>query len=764
MKQIRMGVSAVALATAATIMAAAPVFSAQAASAPTEEYQRKAPANAPNIVLVLLDDVGFGAAGTFGGPVATPALNELAQDGLRYNRFHTTGICSPTRASLLTGRNPHLTGIGSVMNSADSRPGYSGFQRKDTATIAEVLRQNGYSTAAFGKWHQTPDWELSPSGPFDRWPTGQGFEKFYGFHGGETDQFEPSLFDGTTPVLRRPGENYHLTEDLAERSIAWMRTIKSVTPDKPFFLYFSTGGIHAPIQVPDSWKDRYRGKFDQGWDKLREEIFERQKKLGVIPADAKLTPRPKELPAWDSLTPEQQKFSSRLMEVYAAFLEHTDAQVGRLVQELKDSGQFDNTIFIYIVGDNGASGEGGLGGSLNYMGSLVGLPEPEEAKLAGVERFGGPDSYGHISTAWAWATNTPFQWTKTIASHLGATRNPLVITWPERIRDKGGLRSQFGHVNDIVPTLLEAIGIEMPEKVNGVPQKPISGTSLAYTFDQPDAPERHRTQYFEVFGHRSIYHEGWMASAFHARYPWQAFAMGNKRLEDDTWELYDLRSDFSQANDLASKYPERLAELQAVFLKEAEANQLLPLAGQNLDKSALPDLSRGVTRATYREGAVGIPETAIPKIFNRSWSLLARVEVKGEAEGVIATLGGASAGWSLFLNSDRRPVFSYRAFEAPKVNLVGTQPLPAGEHNLRVDFDYASSGGYGKGGKLRLMVNGEAVATGETPFSPPAMFSINETFDVGIDTGSAGGRYPANAELGFPLKNAKIGEVTIELR
>src|SRR5690606_12009268 len=320
-------------------------------------------------------------------------------------------------------------------------------------------------------------------------------------------------------------------------------------------------------------------------------------------------------------------------------------------------------------------------------------------------------------------TNTPFQWTKTIASHLGATRNPLVITWPERIRDKGGLRSQFGHVNDIVPTLLEAIGIEMPEKVNGVPQKPISGTSLAYTFDQPDAPERHRTQYFEVFGHRSIYHEGWMASAFHARYPWQAFAMGNKRLEDDTWELYDLRSDFSQANDLASKYPEKLAELQAVFLKEAEANQLLPLSGQNLDKSALPDLSRGVTRATYREGAVGIPETAIPKIFNRSWSLLARVEVKDEAEGVIATLGGASAGWSLFLDSDRRPVFSYRAFEAPKVNLVGPQPLPAGEHNLRVDFDYASSGGYGKGGKLRLMVNGEAVATGETPFSPPAMFS-----------------------------------------
>ena len=763
MKLVRVGVSAIALAAVATTVAPVSATSAAASAAITEEFQRKAPANAPNVVVVLLDDVGFGAASTFGGPVATPALEELAREGLRYNRFHTTGICSPTRASLLTGRNPHLAGIGSVMNSADSRPGYAGFQKKDTATIAEVLRQNGYSTAVFGKWHQTPDWELSPSGPFDRWPTGQGFEKFYGFHGGETDQFEPSLFDGTTPVFRRPGKDYHLTEDLAERSIAWMRTIKSVTPDKPFFLYFSTGGIHAPIQVPDSWQDRYRGKFDQGWDKLREEIFARQKKLGVIPANTQLTPRPDAMPAWDSLTPEQRKFSSRLMEVYAAFLEHTDAQVGRLVQALKDSGQFDNTVFVYIVGDNGASAEGGLGGSLNYMGALTGLPEPEAAKFAGVERFGGPDSYGHINSAWAWATNAPFQWTKTVASHLGATRNPMVITWPKRIRDKGGLRSQFGHVNDIMPTILDAVGIEMPAEVNGVAQKPISGTSLTYTFDQPKAPEQHRTQYFEVFGHRSIYQDGWMASAFHARYPWQAFTLGNKKIEDDIWELYDLRSDFSQANNLAARYPEKLAELQATFMKEAEANQLLPLSGQSLDKSKLPDLARGVTRATYHEGAIGIPEPVIPHTSNRSWSLLADVEVKDGAEGVVATIGGVSAGWSLYLDAQRRPVFSYRVFDAAQVHLVGADPLPAGRHKLQVDFKY-DGGGYAKGGKLSLLANGKAVASDTVPVSPPAYYSINETFDVGIDTGSAGGRYPENAEQGYPLKNVKIGGVTIELR
>ena len=737
--------------------------SAPPAAPQAPAFERTAPAGAPNIVLVLLDDVGFGASSTFGGPVATPALEALADQGLRFNRFHTTAICSPTRASLLTGRNAHATGIGSVMNSVDARPGYSGFHTKDTATIAEILRQHGYSTAAFGKWHQTPDWEVSQSGPFDRWPTGEGFEKFYGFQGGETDQFEPTLYDGTTPVLRPPGDDYHLTEELADRSIEWLQSQHSVTPDRPFFLYFATGGIHAPIQVPSAWLDRYRGQFDQGWDKLREEIFARQKKLGVIPADTKLTPRPEGMPAWDSLTPEQKQFASRLMEVYAAFLAHTDEQVGRLAQALKESGQFDNTLFIYIVGDNGASAEGGLGGSLNYMGALQGIPEPEAVKLAGIDRIGTPDSYAHINSAWAWATNAPFQWTKTIASHLGGTRNAMVLTWPKKITDKGGLRSQFAHVNDIAPTILDVVGINAPDEVNGIAQKPMNGVSLAYSFEDADAPERHTTQYFEIFGHRAIYHDGWMASAFHSRLPWGVgLDTSNKPFEDDRWELYDLRTDYSQANDLAAKEPAKLEELKALFMREAAANNVLPLKGQQLGKQGLPDLAAGMQRATYHEGTLSVPEGAVPHMVNRSWSLEAAVDLTDEAQGVVATIGGTAAGWSLFIDAERRPVFTYRLFDLKTVNLTG-KPLPAGHNTLRIDFDYDGPG-YAKGGRLNLLVNGSKVASDTIPASPTAFFSINETFDVGVDTGSPAGSYPRDAALGYAITGARIAGVTIEQR
>lgn len=732
------------------------------AAAPQAPLQRTAPAGAPNIVLVLLDDVGFGASSTFGGPAATPALDALAKEGLRYNRFHTTAICSPTRASLLTGRNPHVTGIGSVMNSVDARPGYNGFHAKDTATIAEILRQNGYSTAIFGKWHQTPDWEVSQSGPFDRWPTGEGFEKFYGFQGGETDQFEPTLYDGTTPVLRKPGPDYHLTEDIADRSIQWVRALNSVTPDKPFFLYLATGGIHAPIQVPDAYMARYRGKFDQGWDKLREEIFARQKRLGVIPANTKLTARPDGLPAWDSLSADQKKLSSRLMEAYAAFLAHTDEQIGRVVQALKDSGEFENTMFIYIVGDNGASAEGGLEGSLNYMGALQGLPEPAAGKLARIDHIGKPDTYSHVNSAWAWATNAPFQWTKTVASHLGGTRNPMVITWPRRISSRGGLRSQFAHVNDIVPTILEAVGIDAPAEVNGIEQKPMNGTSLIYSFDDKEAPERHRTQYFEVFGHRAIYHDGWMASAFHSRKPWVGITRDTKPFEDDRWELYDLRSDFSQANDLAAKQPAKLEEMKALFMREAAANRVLPLAGQQLAAVGLPDLAAGMKRATYHEGAVSVPEKAVPRMTNRSWSLQSDINVGEKSSGVIATIGGVSAGWSLYVDALRRPVFTYRLFDLKTVNLLGA-PLAPGANKLRVDFDYDGPG-YAKGGVFRLVVNGNPTASDTIPASPPAFFSINETFDVGVDTGSPAGSYPTDAPVGFAYTGGKINEVAIELR
>lgn len=744
--------------------AAAQSATAQATAAPTapSPYVRTAPQGAPNVVLVMLDDVGFGAMSTFGGYSQTPAFSGLAKDGLRFNRFHTSAICSPTRAALMTGRNPHAVGIGAVMNGADARPGYSGFRGPETATVAEILRENGYATGAFGKWHQTPDWEASQSGPFDRWPTGEGFEKFYGFQGGETDQFEPTLFEGTTPIMRPAGDNYHFTEDLADQAVKWMRDVRATAPNKPFFLYFPTGGIHAPVQVPQDYADRYRGKFDQGWDKLREETFARGKRMGVIPANTKLTPRPDALPAWDSLSPEQKKFSARLMEAYAGFLAHTDEQVGKLVKELKDTGQYDNTLFIYIAGDNGASAEGGLQGSLNYLGALQGLPEPEAAKLARIDRIGAPDTYAHINSAWAWGSSAPFQWTKTIASHLGGTRNAMVMTWPKRIKDKGGLRSQFGYVSDVMPTILEAAGIKAPESVNGVKQKPITGVSLAYTFDNKKAPERHTTQYFEVFGNRSIYHNGWMASAFHGRLPWVGFDLNQKPLEEDVWELYDLRADFSQAENLAAKNPAKLKELQAVFMQEAEANQLLPLRGQSLSKAGLPDPSGGRDEATYYAGTRGVQENAIPRLANRSWSWEAKINTQSGAQGVIAALGGTESGLSMYIDAAQKPRFTYRLFDVKTIDLAGPA-LTAGDHVIRVNFDY-NGPGFAKGGALTLFVNGKSVGTDTLPVSQPSMFNINETFDLGIDRGAPVGQYPKQPAPGFTLTGATIDSVTIRAK
>ncbi|MEZ5709806.1 MAG: arylsulfatase [Blastomonas sp.] len=724
------------------------------------DYVRTAPQDAPNIVIVLLDDVGFGASSTFGGVIETPTLDALAAQGLRYNRFHTTAICSPTRASLLTGRNPHATGIGAVMNVADARPGYSGYMGRDTASIARILQQNGYATGAFGKWHQTPDWEISPAGPFDRWPTGQGFDRFYGFQGGETDQYDPTLYDGTRLVMRPDREGYHLTEDLADQSISWMRQVRASDPKKPFFLYFSTGGIHAPVQVPRQWIDPYRGKFDMGWDQLREIIFDRQKQLGVIPPDTQLTARPDIMPAWDSLSAEQKKFSARLMEAYAGFLAHTDAQVGKLVAELKERGEFDNTLFIYIVGDNGASAEGSLTGSLDYMGSMFGVSLPQGPEtLARIDDIGMRGTYAHINAQWAWATDAPFQWTKTIASHLGGTRNGLVVSWPGHIGDEGGLRSQFGHVNDIAPTILDVLGLLAPDDVDGVAQKPMDGTSLAYTFTQPDAPERHTTQYFEVFGHRAIYHDGWMASAFHARLPWMAYLPKDPPLDDDVWELYDLRSDFSQARNLAASHPDKLAELKALFMAEAKRSNALPLRGQVLSKHGLPDPSHGRTTATYLPGTIGIPEVALPSMLGKSWSVEAKLFAGDTPQGVIAALGGTDAGLALFIDAHGRPSFAYRLYDRKNVLIAGKDALAPGEHEITVLFRHNGKGPLG-GGDLVLMVDGKAVGQESIPATPP-QYSIHETFGVGIDSGAPVGPYPDNAAPGFPLKDARIIHVKL---
>ena len=747
----------------AAILSAALVWSVAAHGQMQPPLQARAPEGAPNVVIVLLDDVGFAASATFGGPAQTPALDALAQEGLRYNRFHTTGICSPTRASLLSGRNPHAVGIGAVLNTADERPGYIGVHAPDAATLAEILRAQGYNTVAFGKWHQTPDWELSQSGPFDRWPTGIGFETFYGFLGGETDEFEPTLYEGTTPIMHPAGQGYYLTEDLVDRAISWVRAQHAVTPAKPFLLYLAPGATHAPLQVPAEWIAKYRGQFDGGWDAIRPQILARQKDLGVVPADAALTARPAGLPAWDSLGAGDRRIAARLMEVYAAYLAHTDAQVGRLVQALKANGEFDNTLFIYIVGDNGASPEGGLKGSINYMGAIQGLPEDRTKTLQRLDELGGPGTYAHYPVGWAWAMDTPFQWTKTIASHLGATRNPMVITWPKRIRDHGGLRSQFGHVNDILPTVLEAVGLQAPKVFDGIEQRRLDGTSLVYTFDSAQAPERHTAQYFEVFGHRAIYHDGWMASAFHLRLPWEGISTREKPFEADTWELYDLRRDFSQAHDLARKQPERLKALESLFMEEAARNQVLPLRGPTIN-APLPSLTGQRTAFTYFPGTVGIPEKEAPKIFNRSWSVSSTLEVpQSGARGVLVAMGGAPAGWSLYLDAEGRPAFTYRAFEVGTIVLAGKAALGAGHHVVQVDFDY-DGGGYAMGGTARLMIDGQSQGEGRVAATPPAFFSIDETFDIGIDRGSSVGRYPPQCVLGYPFSGGRIEHVDVNLR
>jgi len=709
---------------------------------------------APNVVVVLLDDVGFGAAGTFGGPVPTPTLDRLAGLGLRYNAFHTTAICSPTRASLLTGRNPHAVGMGNVTNSSAPYEGRNGVMPKSAATIAEILRQNGYSTSAWGKWHLMPHWEQSQAGPFDRWPTGMGFEKFYGFLGGETHQFEPSLYEGTSQVVRPNRDPYHLTEDLADRAIAWMQQQKSLAPEKPFFVYFAPGATHAPLHAPKAWIDRFKGRFDQGWDKIREEILARQKRLGVVPDSTELTPRLAQLPSWDSLQPERKRIAARLMETYAGFLAHTDDQIGRLVTALEQMGQFENTLFFYIVGDNGASGEGGPLGTLNEMGGLQGIEVSTETALARLDEIGGTNTYPHYPAGWAWAMDTPFQWMKQVASHLGGIRNPLVVSWPRRIQDKGGLRSQFSHVSDITPTILEAAGIIAPAVVNGIAQKPMDGVSLFYSFDDAKADTQHGTQYFEVFGNRSIYYKGWMASAFHGSLPWLP-PRGGRPFHDDVWELYNLDVDFSQARDLAVTEPAKLRELQDLFWAEAARNNVLPLVNSSRP-GALPRFFGDRKDLVFYGVSAGIPEGAAPRMVSRSHLINAEVEVSDEGgEGVVVAQGGVVGGWSLYINPEGRPVYTYNLFGVERMSVTGKNRLSEGPSILGVDFVY-DGGGFGKGAHVRLLVNGALAGEGRLTRTAPWIFSIDENFDIGTDSGSPVGDYPANYSFSGRIKKVSV--------
>jgi arylsulfatase A-like enzyme len=697
------------------------------------------PAGAPNVLVVLLDDVGFGAASAFGGPVNTPTAERLAAQGLKYTRFHTTALCSPTRAALLSGRNHHAVGMGGITEIATSAPGYNSLRPNTAAPLAEVLKLNGYSTAQFGKCHEVPVWQTSPMGPFDAWPTGSGFEHFYGFIGGETNQYAPAIYQDTVPVEpdRTPEEGYHFTEDMTDRTIEWVRQQKALMADKPFFVYFAPGAAHAPHHVPTEWSDRYKGRFDQGWDRLREETFARQEELGVIPADAELTARPAEIPAWDDMPEALKPVLARQMEVYAGFLEHTDHHLGRLVDALAELEILDDTLVYYMIGDNGASAEGTINGSFNELLSLNGASalETPEFMAARIDKFGTPEAYNHYAVGWAHAMDTPYQWTKQVASHWGGTRNGTIVHWPRGIQAKGGIRSQFHHVIDLAATVLEVAGLPEPTMVHGVQQQPLHGTSMAYSFDDPDAAERRETQYFEMFCNRGIYHQGWTAVTRHST-PWE-FGAELPAFDDDVWELYGPQ-DWTQAHDLASENPQKLAELQRLFLLEAARYNVFPLDDRrverfNPDLAGRPQLIRGRSQLLFR-GMSRLSENSVVVIKNKSHAITAQVVVPdGGAEGVMISQGGAFGGWSLYATDGGRPAYCYNLFGLQRFKVYGQQPIPAGEHQVRAEFAY-DGGGLGKGGTVTLYLDGQKVGEGRVEATEPMVFSGDETTDLGSDT------------------------------
>lgn len=709
-------------------------FDARKAEFPARKPLRP-PDGAPNVVIVLLDDMGFGASSAVGGPCHMPALEKVAANGLLYNRFHTTALCSPTRQALLTGRNHHSAGMGSVAEIATAAPGNDSVRPNSVATIAEILRLNGYSTGCMGKSHQTPVWEVSASGPFDRWPTGDGFERFYGFVGGETNQWAPTLYDGTTPVepWGTAEEGYHFSEDITEKAIAWVRSLHTMTPDKPFFLYLSYGATHAPHHVPKKWIDKYRGRFDRGWDVVREETLAAMKQKGIVPADTELTARPEGIQPWSELTETQRTVYARLMETYAGYAEHTDAQVMRLMDALDEIGVSDDTLFVYIAGDNGASAEGGLDGCFNEIANLNAHFQDLEFVASRLDDIGGPRAYNHYPAGWANAMCAPYQWTKQVASHFGGTRNAMALSWPKGIEAKGEIRSQFHHVIDVVPTLLEVAGLPEPYLVNGIAQKPIEGVSMRYTFDDAKAEDRHTTQYFEMFGNRGIYHEGWTAVTHHST-PWRTFVPD---FSADQWELYDTTKDWSQAHDLSKALPDKLAELQRLFLIEAAKYDVFPLDDRRFERfnAAIvgrPDLPAGRKSMTFYPGMTHLQENTVLNLKNRSHTITAELEVsKGKTDGVIIAQGGRFAGWSLYVK-DGVLKYAYNAYDEDLYYVAASAPLPEGKVNVRYHFAF-DGGQPGAGGVGTLHVNDEQVGEGRIERTVPYLLAADETLDVGGD-------------------------------
>ena len=722
-------------------------------------FQVKPPAKAPNVVVILVDDMGFGQPSAFGGPINMPTVEQLAANGLKYNRFHTTALCSPSRTALLTGYNHHSNNMGSITETATGFQGNTGIRPQTITPMAEVLRQNGYSTAAFGKYHETPPWEASVSGAFDRWPTHSGFDKFYGFIGGETSQWHPMVYDGTTrvfPDLNNP--NYHFTTDMTNQAIAWMNTQQSLTPDKPFFMYFATGATHAPHHAPKEFIEKYKGKFPEGWDKLRETTLAKQKQLGVVPQNTVLAPKPAEIKDWDKLSADEKRLFEKQMEVFAGFGEHTDHEIGRLIASLQDRKLLDNTLVFYILGDNGSSAEGGMIGMANENTYFNAVPETLDMQLKKINELGSEHAYNHFAAGWAVAGNTPFTWTKQVASNFGGTRNGMVVHWPAGIKAKNEVRSQFHHLIDIAPTVYQAVGVPAPKSVNGIEQRPIEGVSMAYSFEDAKAADTRKTQYFEIFGNRGIYHDGWFAGTLH-RAPWERTP--RRPLAEDIWELYNVNEDFSQATNLADKNPEKLAELQKLFMDEAVKYNVLPIDDRlliRLDPVAAgrPDLMQGRTSLTLYEGAVGLPENAFINVKNKSVTITADVTVPAKASGVMIVQGGDFGGWTFYMK-DGTPSYTYNWLGIEQFNVVAKQKVPAGQHTLKLDFAY-EGGGSGKGGTASIFLDDKKIGEGKIAKTQGGMFGVDETADVGVDQNT-----PVNpAYKGKSKFTGKINKITVE--
>lgn len=719
-------------------------------------FEVKAPQAAPNVIIVLIDDMGFGVSEAFGGPVTTPNMDKLAYNGIRYNRFHTTALCSPTRVALLTGYNHHSNNMGCIGEAATTFPGNTSVRPQSITPMAEVLRQNGYNTAAFGKYHETPPWEISMSGPQDRWPTRSGFEKFYGFIGGETNEWAPLIYDGVTLIETPSDPNYHFTTDMTNQAISWVRYQKALSPDKPFFMYFAPGATHAPHHVPKEWAEKYKGKFDQGWDKIREQTLARQIKLGIVPPNTKLAPKPADIKDWDKLSSDEKKLFTRQMEVYAGFAEQTDHEVGRLIAAVQELGVMDNTIIIFIAGDNGASAEGQMNGMYSEMTYFSGIAETVPDMLKHYDDWGGPSTYPHFSAGWAVAMNAPFAYTKQVASDFGGTRNGMIIQWPTGIKAKGEIRSQFGHVIDIAPTIFEVAKIPAPSMVNGIKQDPIEGTSLAYTFNNAGAAEQHKVQYFEMFGNRGIYQDGWFARTIH-RPAWKLKPVNT--LQEDKWELYNVNEDFSLTKDLAAKNADKLKALQELFMAEAEKFHVLPLDDRLLERTDAALMGRPTvmgkrTSVTYGEGMKGMGTDIFIDLRSTSYTITADVEVKTNGNGVIVCQGGRFGGLSFYLKNGM-PAFTYNYLGLESMHVMANEALPAGKYQLVYNFQYDGVGA-GKGGKASISVNGKKVAENTFAKTQPGIFSVDDMADIGVDEGTQVADYGASSKFSGKINNVKI--------